>query len=361
MPNYLTLKTSGWSAFANGFVPSKFSNPVGGKYVALTDAGSSISVGSLGRFKVFGSPDDAAPGVARLLDQANGVLFDTLAFPWVDARQVRVRCGWAVQGILAIECVSATSDPISFGFDGYTTGGNAPSRGVVTRDFTSPVSGTAQRIYTHWSNNNGGLDTPMDSFDQQVTRTLVPILGTQATAAAGDPLIQSLQGAFESYTSTAQPIGFTFFLQWGNASVSAVQDWIVANLEESETRPFPAPLPVVNTLANAGTPITAYGWPTTPQGTVVATKTLTYDPFDGGNFRIAGTVAIDDSPDIPVRRRVRLFHKLSGRLVRETWSAEDGSYEFRDIANDTYLVVAHDHTLQYNAAVKDSITPELQA
>lgn len=84
-----------------------------------------------------------------------------------------------------------------------------------------------------------------------------------------------------------------------------------------------------------------------------------YDQLDGGALRIAGAVKIDDTPDIPVSRRVRLFDQLSGRLVRETWSAEDGSYSFDKIADRKFFVVAFDHTLQDNAAIKDQISPEV--
>lgn len=85
-----------------------------------------------------------------------------------------------------------------------------------------------------------------------------------------------------------------------------------------------------------------------------------YDSIDGGRYRIIGTVAIDDSPDIPLRRQVRLFDKRTGRLVRETWSAEGtGAYAFEYIANRAYFVITHDYVGFYNAVVADGITPEL--
>lgn len=102
-------------------------------------------------------------------------------------------------------------------------------------------------------------------------------------------------------------------------------------------------------------------WPAGAKRATAGHHSARFDAVDGGNYRIAGTVAIDDSPDIPVSRRVRLFHRLSGRMVRETWSAPvSGAYEFRNLRSQLYLVVSHDHTGVYNAAVKDSITPEPQ-
>lgn len=82
---------------------------------------------------------------------------------------------------------------------------------------------------------------------------------------------------------------------------------------------------------------------------------LQYLPFDGGPYRVAGTVKIDGTPAVPVRRRVRLFHRFSGRLLRETWSAPDGTFEFAKVALDTYLVVADDYTGVYEAEAADRV------
>lgn len=98
------------------------------------------------------------------------------------------------------------------------------------------------------------------------------------------------------------------------------------------------------------------GWPTFSK--FQRAGTARYDAVFGGAMRIAGTVAIDDSPDIPVSRVVRLFDKQSGVLVRQTISGPDGSYQFERLTDRKYFLVAHDHTLEYNAAIKDEITPE---
>lgn len=82
--------------------------------------------------------------------------------------------------------------------------------------------------------------------------------------------------------------------------------------------------------------------------------------LDSGPLAIGGTVAIKDSPtNIPVPRRVRLHDQPTGRLVRETWSAPNGVYLFPRIADGLYYVVAFDHTLVENAAIKDRITPQV--
>jgi hypothetical protein len=101
-----------------------------------------------------------------------------------------------------------------------------------------------------------------------------------------------------------------------------------------------------------------------PAGPLIARsygRWFRYDAYDGGTFRISGTVAIDDSPDIPVKRRVRLFDRRSARVIRETTSDETtGFYSFEKIKYQEYFVVAFDDLLgeDYNAVIKDRIWPE---
>ena len=78
----------------------------------------------------------------------------------------------------------------------------------------------------------------------------------------------------------------------------------------------------------------------------------------GGDGRIAGTVKVDSTPDFPLWRRVRLFVKRDGRLVREQWSDPvTGAYAFEYINRALqYVVIAHDHTGVYQAVVSDTPT-----
>lgn len=101
----------------------------------------------------------------------------------------------------------------------------------------------------------------------------------------------------------------------------------------------------------------APGWPTEPFTLRAVDSIGRYDTLDGGVKSIMGDVAIDDSPDIPVSRKVRLYEKAGGRLIRETWSKPDGTYEFHGLKDQKYFLVSHDDRLEYNAAVKDEITP----
>lgn len=82
------------------------------------------------------------------------------------------------------------------------------------------------------------------------------------------------------------------------------------------------------------------------------------DMVDGGGHQIVGTV---DEMGVAGAYRVRLFERRTGRCVRETWSAADGSYSFPYLAyrDQGYFAVAFDYgDNPLNAAIADLITPE---
>ena len=77
-----------------------------------------------------------------------------------------------------------------------------------------------------------------------------------------------------------------------------------------------------------------------------------------GFYRITGTV---DELGVFGPYKVRLFEKQAGNLVRQTWSAPDGTYSFDNIAylDQGYFLIAHDHTSPLlNSAISDFVTPE---
>ena len=67
------------------------------------------------------------------------------------------------------------------------------------------------------------------------------------------------------------------------------------------------------------------------------------DYIHGGKGFITGTVEEKATPNIPLRRRVRLHRDVDGMMVRETWShATTGAYTFTDINPAyTYTVVVY--------------------
>lgn len=86
---------------------------------------------------------------------------------------------------------------------------------------------------------------------------------------------------------------------------------------------------------------------------------LARDATNGGDHRVFGTVVIDDSPDIPVQRLVRLFIKQNAQMVRAVWSDPvTGAYSFPRVKDQQYFVIAHDYLNVYDAVVHDNITPE---
>jgi len=97
-----------------------------------------------------------------------------------------------------------------------------------------------------------------------------------------------------------------------------------------------------------------------PQGQAafLASGLYALRPLDDGPYRIAGTVANDGTPVVPVRRRVRLFDQATGRLVRQVWSQEDtGAFEFSGLALRPYLVVTDDHTRLYDPVARSEVVP----
>lgn len=83
------------------------------------------------------------------------------------------------------------------------------------------------------------------------------------------------------------------------------------------------------------------------------------NPGCNGTGSISGNVDLVGSPNTPVARRVRLHASGTGELVRQTLSdAATGAYAFTGIdASQSYYVIALDHLHNYNAVVKDNVTP----
>lgn len=82
------------------------------------------------------------------------------------------------------------------------------------------------------------------------------------------------------------------------------------------------------------------------------------DLEDGGASQITGTV---DELGVAGAYRVRLYDRVSGRKVRETWSSASGAYAFTWLADRAqgYYAIAFDHGADpQNAAMADLITPE---
>jgi hypothetical protein len=83
------------------------------------------------------------------------------------------------------------------------------------------------------------------------------------------------------------------------------------------------------------------------------------DVQDGGTLTLAGTVRrVGDPSDVPLRRRVRLYHERDRRFIREVWSdATTGAFAFLGLKDGgPYTAFAYDHTNAYRALVLDRFT-----
>lgn len=95
--------------------------------------------------------------------------------------------------------------------------------------------------------------------------------------------------------------------------------------------------------------------PTVSTPVIVEAAFLTRPVNFVGHAVISGTVKV---LNVPARKQVKLFDKISNLFVKATWSAGDGTYSFTDIdPSREYFVVAHDETGMYNAVVKDGLKP----
>lgn len=86
----------------------------------------------------------------------------------------------------------------------------------------------------------------------------------------------------------------------------------------------------------------------------------TNDVYFGGTGKVFGDVAIDDDPDVPVRRKVWLMRCRDGVVIREQLSDPvTGSYVFEGIdMAQKYAVIAFDSSGLFNAVIADNLTPE---
>ncbi|GIT83738.1 hypothetical protein DSM16313_15200 [Acinetobacter seohaensis] len=56
--------------------------------------------------------------------------------------------------------------------------------------------------------------------------------------------------------------------------------------------------------------------------------------------------------------RVRLFNKLTGRIVRDITTDQNGNYEFDHLLHSIFFVVAHHPASQFNAVIQDNVVPK---
>lgn len=82
---------------------------------------------------------------------------------------------------------------------------------------------------------------------------------------------------------------------------------------------------------------------------------ISTDLSRNGNLKIKGTITEED---LQIPCRVRLFEKESGKMIADIKTNDAGSYQFMNLANTKYFVVAHHPKSQFNAVIQDNVVPK---
>ena len=61
---------------------------------------------------------------------------------------------------------------------------------------------------------------------------------------------------------------------------------------------------------------------------------------------------------IPIPCRVRLFEKLSGRLIADVLTDNTGYYVFDHLTQAKFFLIAHHPQSQFNAVIQDNVVPK---
>ena len=62
--------------------------------------------------------------------------------------------------------------------------------------------------------------------------------------------------------------------------------------------------------------------------------------------------------NIPFPCRLRLFERMSGRLISEVMTDPNGNYAFNHLTANKFFIVAHHPLNQYNAVIADLVVPK---
>lgn len=62
--------------------------------------------------------------------------------------------------------------------------------------------------------------------------------------------------------------------------------------------------------------------------------------------------------NIPFPCRLRLFERISGRLISEVMTDQSGNYVFNHLTANKFFIVAHHPLNQFNAVIADLVVPK---
>ena len=249
-------------------------------------------------------------------------------------------------------------------FSALPAAGNRRWSGVATHDgVTVFAAGNEGALY---KSTDGGLTfSPLPSAGNRNWTGVATYDGVTvyAVAYSGGALYKSTDGGehFESISpvpsatpawydiATARSGDFVYLAAWGGSLYAA------SLLPRTYTRRVNALSTFISfTLGAKPVEIASHAF---------ESSFATLDLDVGGHGRIYGTVKRKaDQQNIPLVRRVRLHDSRTGALLRQTWSQEDGSYEFRDLNPDLeFDVVAWDHEGHFRSEIANNLKPEVQA
>lgn len=357
------LGTGNTVPFFNNYTVAKDGNPWGDGGSDTFDGTSGAQVSSAtGWVRIAGNTyttPDGSIDIAKALGS--------------DAVDIGVYSGWAVAGIWVceIELGHEPIAPLNFRFWCNTGYDGSNATGMVSRSYE--LDGETYELKTVWSTNSYQDSWPTTG-ETQLTVTIVPYLAAHNLPGA-NPFQFSRSGDSVDHFLNSVSRGATLYIQWGLASVAAVQDWIIGDLvtsEEFTAAPHERTL-LLNTAPGArAAPLPhwhspnsdlwdrAGGYDTRGRGLPQHSRNIHF----GGAGVIAGSVK-EKAPQSgnsnrPLVRRVQLFSTQTNLLVAETWSAPDGSYRFELLDPDQcFTVVAHDHERHYRAVIADQLRPQV--
>lgn len=227
-----------------------------------------------------------------------------------------------------------------------STGGTAIASGIY--DATYPASNAFDKTVA-----NNGWASPPNTF---------PCWIGYQHASAVDVSSVIITCADNASASDKLPVDRAVFLEWsddgtnwtaaGQLTYRIDGDWAVSSAVRLVAG-SPGTSKLVGTLVNRlnGNVLSQSLF----RGTFVDGSYARLDLIDGGTGVISGILTIEH---IPGSRRVRLYRKHDGRLVREMWSSPTGAYSFANIdASLEYFIVAHDHLRVYNGVISDMLKP----
>jgi hypothetical protein len=239
-----------------------------------------------------------------------------------------------------------------FGFT-YTTGGNSGS-GVTT----SAPGAVALHTWHHFEVTRRG--TALHLFVDGVLKTTAVLSGTFYNSTVPLDIGRIAVSGFEYYWkgqlreirvskgSAGHTATFT------PPAAPSTADAFTTVLLHGDQLVTPA-----STLA-VGRPTKVVGSAPTSTLKRMMAPAMLRDLQYGGSGKVVGDVAIDDTPDVPVSRKVWLIRLRDAAVIRETWSnAATGAYAFLNVEmGQKYAVMTFDHNHVFNAVVADNLSPE---